>query len=92
MRGASCDLGGMGGNAVKIGLVVPVGTLVFDADTDELPYRLRQMIALLKEQAIDFDALPPDCAQAAFTTGSGSTTSRQNASGIPITVTSGPNH
>ena len=30
---------------------------LLDADTDELPYRLRQTIALLKEQAIDFDAL-----------------------------------
>lgn len=30
---------------------------LLDADYDQLPHRLRQMIALLKEQAIDFDAL-----------------------------------
>lgn len=30
---------------------------LLDADADELPYRLRQMVALLKDQAIDFDAL-----------------------------------
>lgn len=30
---------------------------LLDADTDQLPHRLRQMIALLKEQAIDFDSL-----------------------------------
>lgn len=30
---------------------------LLDADSDQLPHRLRQMIALLKEQAIDFDAL-----------------------------------
>jgi len=30
---------------------------LLDADADQLPYRLRQMIALLKEQAIDFDDL-----------------------------------
>ena len=30
---------------------------LLDADSDQLPYRLRQMIALLKEQAIDFEAL-----------------------------------
>lgn len=30
---------------------------MLDADTDQLPHRLRQMIALLKDQAIDFDAL-----------------------------------
>ncbi|MHB8455722.1 MAG: type I-E CRISPR-associated protein Cse2/CasB [Acidiferrobacterales bacterium] len=30
---------------------------LLDADRDQLPHRLRQMIALLKEQAIDFDAL-----------------------------------
>lgn len=30
---------------------------LLDADPDQLPYRLRQMIALLKEQSIDFDAL-----------------------------------
>ena len=30
---------------------------LLDADPDQLPHRLRQMIALLKEQAIDFDAL-----------------------------------
>ncbi len=30
---------------------------LLDADSDQLPHRLRQMIALLKEQAIDFDDL-----------------------------------
>lgn len=30
---------------------------LLDADGDQLPHRLRQMIALLKEQAIDFDGL-----------------------------------
>ncbi len=30
---------------------------LLDADRDQLAHRLRQMIALLKEQAIDFDAL-----------------------------------
>jgi len=30
---------------------------LLDADTDQLPYRLRQMIALLKDQPIDFEAL-----------------------------------
>jgi CRISPR system Cascade subunit CasB len=30
---------------------------MLDADTDQLPHRLRQMIALLKDQPIDFDAL-----------------------------------
>ncbi len=30
---------------------------LLNADSDQLPNRLRQMIALLKEQAIDFDAL-----------------------------------
>lgn len=30
---------------------------LLDADPDQLPHRLRQMTALLKEQAIDFDAL-----------------------------------
>ena len=30
---------------------------LLDADRDQLPHRLRQMIALLKEQPIDFDAL-----------------------------------
>lgn len=30
---------------------------LLDADPDQLPNRLRQMTALLKEQAIDFDAL-----------------------------------
>ena len=33
---------------------------LLDADRDQLPYRLRQMIALLKEQPIDFDALLKD--------------------------------
>lgn len=30
---------------------------LLDADTDQLPHRLRQMIALLKEQSIDFEEL-----------------------------------
>lgn len=30
---------------------------LLDADSDQLSHRLRQMIALLKEQSIDFDAL-----------------------------------
>jgi CRISPR system Cascade subunit CasB len=30
---------------------------LLDADRDQLPHRLRQMVALLKELAIDFDAL-----------------------------------
>jgi len=30
---------------------------LLDADTDQLPHRLRQMVALLKEQSIDFDDL-----------------------------------
>jgi CRISPR system Cascade subunit CasB len=30
---------------------------LLDADSDQLPHRLRQMIALLKDQAIDFDDL-----------------------------------
>lgn len=30
---------------------------LLDADCDQLPHRLRQMIALLKEQTMDFDAL-----------------------------------
>lgn len=30
---------------------------LLDADRDQLPHRLRQMIVLLKEQPIDFDAL-----------------------------------
>lgn len=30
---------------------------LLDADADQLPHRLRQMIALLKDQAINFDAL-----------------------------------
>ena len=30
---------------------------LLDADRDQLPHRLRQMIALLKEQPIDFDVL-----------------------------------
>lgn len=30
---------------------------LLDADRDQLPHRLRQMVALLKEQAIDFHAL-----------------------------------
>jgi CRISPR system Cascade subunit CasB len=30
---------------------------LLDADGDQLPHRLRQLIALLKEQAIDFDVL-----------------------------------
>ena len=30
---------------------------LLDADSDQLPHRLRQMIALLKEQTVDFDDL-----------------------------------
>jgi CRISPR system Cascade subunit CasB len=30
---------------------------LLDADQDQLPHRLRQMVALLKDQAIDFDQL-----------------------------------
>ncbi len=30
---------------------------MLDADYDQLPYRLRQMVALLKDQVIDFDSL-----------------------------------
>ena len=30
---------------------------LLDADRDQLPHRLRQIIALLKEQSIDFEAL-----------------------------------
>ena len=30
---------------------------LLDADRDQLPYRLRQMVSLLKEYTIDFDAL-----------------------------------
>lgn len=30
---------------------------LLDADREQLPHRLRQMVALLKEQVIDFDAL-----------------------------------
>lgn len=33
---------------------------LFDADADQLPQRLRQIIALLKDQAIDFEALLAD--------------------------------
>jgi len=33
---------------------------VLDADREQLPHRLRQMIALLGEQSIDFDALLRD--------------------------------
>jgi CRISPR system Cascade subunit CasB len=33
---------------------------LLDADPDQLPHRLRQMIALLKEQPLDFDALLND--------------------------------
>jgi CRISPR system Cascade subunit CasB len=33
---------------------------LLDADPDQLPHRLRQMIALLKEQSLDFDALLND--------------------------------
>jgi CRISPR system Cascade subunit CasB len=33
---------------------------LLDADSDQLPHRLRQTIALLKEQPIDFDALLQD--------------------------------
>lgn len=30
---------------------------LLDADSDQLPHRLRQMVSLLKDQSIDFDAL-----------------------------------
>ena len=30
---------------------------LLDSDTEQLPYRLRQMMALLKEQTIDYDSL-----------------------------------
>lgn len=30
---------------------------LLDADTDQLPHRLRQVVALLKDQAIDFESL-----------------------------------
>jgi CRISPR system Cascade subunit CasB len=30
---------------------------LLDSDSDQLPHRLRQMVALLKEQAIDFDSV-----------------------------------
>jgi len=30
---------------------------LLDADRDQMPYRLRQMVALLKDQSIDFEAL-----------------------------------
>lgn len=33
---------------------------LLDADSDQLPHRLRQMVALLKEHDIDFDALLND--------------------------------
>lgn len=33
---------------------------LLDADSEQLPHRLRQMIALLKEETIDFDALLDD--------------------------------
>jgi CRISPR system Cascade subunit CasB len=33
---------------------------LLDADSDQLPHRLRQMIALLKEQAVDFESLLKD--------------------------------
>lgn len=33
---------------------------LLDADCEQLPHRLRQMLALLKEQTIDFDALLKD--------------------------------
>jgi len=33
---------------------------LLDADLEQLPHRLRQMVALLKEQALDFDALLTD--------------------------------
>jgi CRISPR system Cascade subunit CasB len=33
---------------------------LLDADRDQLPYRLRQMVAVLKDQPIDFDALLKD--------------------------------
>lgn len=33
---------------------------LLDADPDQLPHRLRQMVALLKEQPLDFDTLLTD--------------------------------
>ena len=61
------------GTALPIGVVVAQHQLMsgsasterrfialLDADTDELPYRLRQMVDLLKDQAIDFGALLAD--------------------------------
>ena len=33
---------------------------LLDSDGDQLPHHLRQMIALLKDQSIDFDALLTD--------------------------------
>lgn len=30
---------------------------LLDADTDQLPHRIRQMVALLKDQSIDFEAI-----------------------------------
>lgn len=33
---------------------------LIDSDTDQLPHRLRQMIALLKEQTIDYDVMLND--------------------------------
>lgn len=33
---------------------------LLDADSDQLPHRLRQMVALLKDQPLDFDALLND--------------------------------
>jgi CRISPR system Cascade subunit CasB len=36
---------------------------LLDADEDQLPHRLRQMVALLKEQPMDFDALLSDLLQ-----------------------------
>src|SRR3546814_11881578 len=36
---------------------------LLDADREQLPHRLRQMLALLGEQPIDFDTLLPDLLQ-----------------------------
>lgn len=33
---------------------------LLDADADQLPHRLRQMVALLKDETLDFDTLLPD--------------------------------
>lgn len=33
---------------------------LIDADSEQLPYRLRQMVALFKEYAIDFNSLSKD--------------------------------